>query len=52
MTSVSQEAYRHVPSHRLSPVGDLIGKALDDVPKLPAFYNRNDYEVKGVTAAR
>ena len=40
-----------MPSIRLSPVGDLISKALLDVPKLPAFYNRKDIEVKGKTAS-
>ena len=36
----------------MSPVGDLISKALVDVPKLPAFYDRRDYEVKGVSASK
>ena len=44
--------YRHIPSNRLSPVGDLINEALVDVPKLPAFFNRNDTELLGISEAR
>ena len=51
-TSISQEVYRHVPSERLSPVGNLIETALNDVPKLPAYFDRNNSELKGLSEMR
>ena len=41
-----------MPSERLSPVGNLIETALNDVPKLPAYFDRNNSELKGLSEMR